>query len=129
MKLLYILLITSLLAGCATTGDLLTTNGIGLNDHDRKMISIMAHKTVESCFKTHYTQQNTPTGANVSITDLPRVSAYYRSNTDWFKIDIQTAGIWDSVYMNYLTRSFICGTYNWNKSIYADAIFKKANVD
>lgn len=119
IKIFSYFLIAPILAGCLATTDL--TQEPKLPELERVLLSSVAAKIGKNCVKVQYDSAGNKTGATSALNRSVSIKRYYVSDTDWIKLEANSAGVWDNVYINRTTNRIVCGQNDWES--YSDTKF------
>lgn len=119
MKIFSYLAITPLFVGCLATTDL--TQEPKLPESERVLLSTVAANIGKNCVKVQYDSAGNKTGGTSALNRSVSIKRYYVSDTDWIKLEANSAGVWDNVYFNRTTNRIVCGQKDWDS--YSDTKF------
>jgi hypothetical protein len=112
MKIFTYLAITPLFIGCLATTDL--TQEPKLPESERILLSTIADNIGKACVKVQYDASGNKTGNSTALNRRVSIKRYYVSDTDWIKLEANSAGVWDNVYFNRITNRIVCGQKDWD---------------
>jgi len=119
MKIFTYLVIAPLFIGCLATTDL--TKAPKLPESERILLSKIAANIGKACVKIQYDASGNKTGNSTALNKRVSIKRYYVSDTDWIKLEANSAGVWDNVYFNRTTNKIVCGQKDWDS--YSDTKF------
>lgn len=112
-------IITPLFVACLATTDL--TQEPTLPESERVLLSSVAANIGRTCVKVQYDTAGNRTGGTTTLNRGVSIKRYYVSDTDWIKLEANSAGVWDNVYFNRATNRIVCGQKDWDS--YSDTKF------
>jgi hypothetical protein len=114
---------TLMLTGCLATTDLLKERG-ALPDELFKVGVRMVNLAQSRCIKISGPQDKPKDewAKGPKLDGEWMIRRFYTSDTQWFKAETTSRGVWDSIYLNNSTGQFVCGDNSWNKFTNASGI-------
>jgi len=119
MKKIFLLATTPFFVGCLATTDL--SQEPKLPESERVLLSTIATNIGKTCVKVQYDSAGNKTGGTSALNRAVNIKRYYVSDTDWIKLEANSAGVWDNVYFNRTTNRIVCGQKDWDS--YSDTKF------
>lgn len=123
MRIILLFISSFLLAGCLATTDMLKDRG-ALPAEYRQIALKMVDLAQLSCIKISGTQDKPKDdwSKGIKLDGDWIIRRFFTSNTNWFKAEATSIGVWDSIYFNSSTNQFVCGNFSWGKYSNASSI-------
>lgn len=111
------------LSACAVSPDLVREPG-KLSPEQQFVVQQAANMTAQYCLvgRVKETGGTKEFVGGVKMTQEVQIRRIYASNTDWYKLQGVTRGIWDHVYYNRKTQELVCGDVNWERGKKAEGV-------
>jgi hypothetical protein len=123
MRIIFVFIGSILLAGCLATTDMVKDRG-ALPAEYRQIALKMVDLAQLSCIKISGTQDKPKDewSKGIKLDGDWIIRRFFTSNTNWFKAEATSIGVWDSIYFNSSTNQFVCGDFSWGKYSNASSI-------
>lgn len=104
------------LTGCLSTSNLVRDSN-GFSESNQRIIQLVAEKAKDICLTGRHRENG---GKKTFVSGVPisqalEIRRIYISNTNWYKFQAITRGIFDHVYYNWQTSELKCGDISWQE--------------
>jgi hypothetical protein len=116
MKTIILIVATLMLTGCLATTNLLKERG-ALPDDLYKIGVKMVDLAQSKCIVISGTQDKPKDdwAKGRKLDGEWEIKRFYTSDTQWFKAEAISQGVWGTLYLNNSTGQFVCGDNSWSK--------------